>query len=172
MKNDNLDTMLECAIREKGVMEHMAEIDRHERQQRIRRVQFFSYGVAACLAVVACTGIKLSHDARTAGYAFDPAFGQMGGSEITALMAEKHIDEAVLKIEDARDALSYEKATPSSTDPEYLQQLEADEQELDLLEAVCLMRKGKYFKAKKALKAIIAEGGAWSAEAEQLLESM
>ena len=172
MKNDNLDTMLECAIREKGVMEHMAEIDRHEQQQRRRRVQFFSYGVAACLAVIVCTGIKLSHDARTAGYAFDPAFGQMGGSEITALMAENHIDEAVLKIEDARDALSYEKATPSSTDPEYLQQLEADEQELDLLEAVCLMRKGKYFKAKKVLKAIVAEGGSWSAEAEHLLDNM
>ena len=172
MKNDNLDTLLECAIREKGVMEHMAEIDRHEKQMRRRRVQFLSFGVAACLAIVVCTGLKLSHDARVAGYAFDPAFGQMGGSEITALMAEKRIDEAVVKIEDARVALSYEKAAPSSTDPEYLQQLETDEQELDLLEAVCLMRKGKYFKAKKALKAIIAEGGAWSAEAEQLLESM
>lgn len=172
MKNDNLDTMLGCAIREKGVMEHMAEIDRHEQRQRRRRVQFFSYGVAACLAVIVCTGMKLIHDARTAGYAFDPAFGQMGGSEITALMAENHIDEAVFKIEDARADLSYEKAAPSSTDPEYLQQLEADEQELDLLEAVCLMRKGRYFKAKKTLKSIIAEDGAWSAEAKQLLESM
>lgn len=172
MKNDNLDTMLECAIREKGVMEHMAEIDRQEQRLRRRRVQFFSYGIAACLAVVACTDLKLSHDARTAGYAFDPAFGQMGGSEITALMAEKRIDEAIVKIEDARDALSTEKMAPSSTDPEYIQQLEADGQELDLLDAVCLMRKGKYFKAKKALKAIIAEGGAWSAEADRLLENL
>ena len=172
MKNDNLDTMLECAIREKGVMEHMVEIDRHEKQMRKRRVQFFSYGVATCLAVVACTDLKLSHDARVAGYAFDPEFGQKGGSEITALMAEKRIDEATVKIEEAREALSAEKAAPSSNDPEYLQQLETDEQELDLLEAVCLMRKGKYFKAKKALKAIVTEGGAWSAEAEQLLGSM
>ena len=167
-----MDTMLECAIREKGVMEHMAEIDRRERISRKRRIRFISYGIAACLAAVVCIDLKLSHDAMVAGYAFDPAYGQMGGSEITALMAEKRIDEAAVKIKDARESLSVEKAAPASSDPEYLKQLEMDGQELDLLEAVCLMRKGKYFKAKKALEAIIAEGGAYSAEAEQLLENM
>ena len=198
MKNDDLDTLLECAIREKGIMEHMTELDRRERQLRRRDGQFVYYSVdarpdidrheqqperrrghlfpyiivAACLAAVACTGLKLCHDAKTAGYAFDPASVRTGGPEITALMTEGHIDEAFIGIECAREAIFAEKMAPTPADPERLQQLEADWQDLDLLEAVCLMRKGRYFKAKKALKAIIAEGGGRSAEAEQLLGSM
>ena len=34
------------------------------------------------------------------------------------------------------------------------------------------MRDGKYFKAIKALKAIVEEGGAYKAEAQKLLEEL
>ena len=74
MKTDSLDTMLECAIREKGAIEHMAALDRKERLHRRSRVQFFSYGIAACLAICVCVGLKLSNDVRKVGYAFDPTF--------------------------------------------------------------------------------------------------
>lgn len=168
----DLNELLECAIREKGAIGHMVELDRRERIQRRRRLQYFAYGVAACIAVIACTDISLSSTARKAGYAFDPTFGQMGGSEITALMQEKKIDEAMLKIYDAIMQVEAEMVSPSSQDPEYTLQLKNDREELDLLEAICLMRKGKYFKARKALKAIAEAGGFFSSEASELLEKM
>jgi hypothetical protein len=51
-------------------------------------------------------------------------------------------------------------------------QLQMDEQELDLLEAVCYMRQGKYIKAKRALRQIVQSAGHYSHEAEQLLSSL
>ena len=166
---DNLDRMLECAIREKWAVEHMKELDRREKIRRRRYVRSWAFGVAASFAIVIGIDAKLSHDARTAGYTFDPTFGQMGGSEITALMQERNIDEAVRQIDIARVRIDKEIADPASSDPDYLLQLESDRQELDLLDAVCLMREGKYFKARKALKAIVEEGGAYKAEAQKLL---
>ena len=169
---ENLDRMLECAIREKWAVEHMKELDRREKIRRRRYVRSWAFSVAASLTVVFGIDAKLGHNARRAGYAFDPNFGQMGGSEITALMQEKKIDEAVTQIDLARVRIDKEIAEPSSSDPDYLLQLESDRQELDLLEAVCLMREGKYFKARKALKAILEEGGAYKAEAQKLLEEL
>ena len=83
---DKLDQMLECAIREKWAVEHMKELDRREKIRRRRYVRSWAFGVAASFAIVIGIDAKLSHDARSAGYAFDPTFGQMGGSEISALM--------------------------------------------------------------------------------------
>ena len=87
MKTDNetLNELLECAIREKAAIKHMEDLDRRSRL-RLRRIRFISYAAAACVAVFAFTGLKLGHDARSAGYAFNPVAGQMDGSEITALM--------------------------------------------------------------------------------------
>lgn len=173
MKTDNetLNELLESAIREKAAIKHMEELDRRSRL-RVRRIRFISYSAAACVALFAFTGLKLGHDARTAGYAFNPVAGQMGGSEITALMQEKQIIQALNAINDSRTLLAKEMADPSSPDPEYLDQLESDRQELDLLEAVCWLRQGHYFKGKKALKAIAARGGVYATEALSILESL
>lgn len=172
-KIDNLDEMLECAIRERAAFERMEELDRLARERHHRVMRFCSFAAAACISAVAVVAGVLRHEARTAGYAFDPAYGQMGGSEITALMQEKQIDEAVCKISDARALLEEEISHISpDEDPDYKLQLSNDLQELDLLEAVCHMRKGNYFKAKKALKAIVAAGGTYSDEAETLLGNM
>ena len=171
-KIDNLDQMLECAIRENGAIEHMKELDRREQVRRRQHISSWAFGVAASLTVVICINLKLGYDARTAGYAFDPTFGQMGGSEITALMQEKRLDEAMVQIDLTRKRLDIELATPPSSDPDYLLQLESDRQELDLLEAICLMRKGRYFKARKTLTAIVDANGAYKAEAQQLLNDM
>lgn len=168
----NMDELLECAIREKGAMERMSEMDRKELIAHRRRLQYFAYGAAACVVIAVCTDISLSTSARKAGFAFDPTYGQMGGSEITALMQEKKIDEAMLKIDGAVMQLEAELDSPSSQDPEYTLQLKNDREELDLLEAVCLMRKGKYFKAKKALKDIVKGQGSCSYEAAGLIENM
>ena len=51
-------------------------------------------------------------------------------------------------------------------------QLDVDRQELDLLEAVCALRKGQYFRSRRLLKAIAAGGGAFAPEASSLLEQL
>ena len=96
----------------------------------------------------------------------------MGGSEITALMQEKRIDEALEKIGSARVEINARRANPVSDDPEYLTQLSIDSQELDLLEAVCRLRKGQYLRARKSLNVIVNAGGAWSEDADRLLEEL
>ena len=49
---DNLDRMLECAIREKWAVEHMKELDRREKIRRRRYVRSWAFGVAASFAIV------------------------------------------------------------------------------------------------------------------------
>lgn len=171
-KMDNLDELLECAVREAGAIRHMEELDRQERMRR-RGMRFMSYGAAACVSLGAFgMDYKLSSDARKVGYGFIPADGQAGGSEITALMQEKKIDEARELIVEAKSKIEEEFAVPLSDDPEYMAQLAADKDELDLLDAVCLLRKGKWLKGKKALKKIEAESGAFAQDAKDLLEKL
>ena len=166
----NLDEMLECAIREKGAREYLQRVEARNRR-RHRRWLTASYSFAACLVLVVAGGWTIGHKAQVAGYTFDPVAGQMGGSEITALMQERRIKEALVKIEDAREQLNREIVAPSSTDPDYLIQLEADRQELDLLTAVCAMRQGQYFKARRMLKEIAGGEGDYAGEAQSLLDS-
>lgn len=166
----NLDEMLENAIREKGAKEFLQRVEARDRRKQ-RRWSTSVYSFAACLAIVLVGGWRFSHNTRVAGYAFDPVAGQMGSSEITALMQERQIKEALVKIEEARNAIALEMANPSSTDPEYASQLETDRQELDFLSAVCAMRQGRYFKAKRALKEIASSEGAFAEEARTLLTS-
>ena len=167
-----LDYMMEAAIREKGAIAHLK---RYESSLRLRqrRIIWMTVSIAACLALfLSGAGLKLGHDARSAGYAFNPVEGQMGGSEITALMQEGQIPEALKAIASARASVRAEILDPSSDDPAYALQLQTDEQELALLEAVCYMRQSRWFKSRKMLRAIAREGGAFSAEAEMLLEQM
>lgn len=166
----NLDEMLESAIREKGAKEFLQRIEARDRRRQRRR-RTFVYSFAACLAILLVGGWRFSYNTRVAGYAFDPVAGQMGGSEITALMQKRQIKEALIKIDEAREILAEEMANPSSDDPEYRIQLETDRQELDFLSAVCAMRQGRYFKAKRALKEIAAGGGTFAEEARTLLET-
>ena len=166
----NLDEMLECAIREKGAREYLLRVEARNRR-RHRRWLTASYSFAACLILVVAGAWAISHKTQVAGYAFDPVAGQMGGSEITALMHERRIKEALVKIEDAREQLNHEIEDPSSEDPDYLIQLEADRQELDFLTAVCTMRQGRYLKARRILKEIARDEGAYAEEAQSLLDS-
>ena len=98
MKND-IDEMLECAIREKGLLADMAKLDAAALKHERRRTVTFVCSIAACLIMFIGIDLSLSSIARRVGYGFEPAAGQMGGSEITALMQEKRIDEALEKRE-------------------------------------------------------------------------
>ena len=171
MKFD-LNEQIDCAVRERGAKSHLIELE-NDIQQKNRWLTMTT-SIAASFLILLTLGldIKLSGDIREIGYAFNPVAGQSGGSEITALMEDKQIKEALDQIESARIALSNEMQNPSYDDEAYIVQLEMDAQELYLLEAVCYMRQGKYFKAKRCLKDIVDGKGSYSSEAEELLNSL
>ena len=172
MKQFDLDEQIECAVREKGAKAHLAALEQSIMQRQRVLVRTLSIAASFILLIGVGVDLKLSNDVRAVGYAFNPVEGQSGGSEITALMERKEIKEALAKIDEARIIVGQEIADPISDDPDYLTQLEIDSQELDFLEAVCYMRQGKYFKAKKALKEIASSDGHYSHEAESLLEAL
>ena len=172
MKQFDLDEQIECAVREKGAKAHLAALEQSIVQRQRVLVRTLSIAASFILLMGVGVDLKISNDVRTVGYAFNPVEGQSGGSEITALMERKEIKEALAKIDEARIIVGQEIADPISDDPDYLTQLEIDSQELDFLEAVCYMRQGKYFKAKKALKEIASSDGHYSHEAESLLEAL
>ena len=172
MKQFDLEEQIECAVREKGAKVHLAALEQSIVQRQRVLVRTLSIAASFILLMGVGVDLKLSNDVRTVGYAFNPVEGQSGGSEITALMESKEIKEALVKIDEARIIVGQEIADPISDDPDYLTQLEIDSQELDFLEAVCYMRQGKYFKAKKALKEIASSDGHYSHEAESLLEAL
>lgn len=171
MKFD-LNEQIDCAVRERGAKSHLIELEKYIQQKNSLLTRTMSIAASFLILLTIGLDIKLSGDIREIGYAFNPVAGQSGGSEITALMEDKQIKEALDQIESARIALSDEMQNPSYDDEAYIVQLEMDAQELDLLEAVCYMRQGKYFKAKKSLKDIVDGKGSYSSEAEELLNSL
>lgn len=174
MKTD-LDEQIVCAIREKAAKSHLAALESDISKRRKKRRKIYGYvAIAASLLIIAMGGTywKLCSDMMDVGYAFDPVEGQSGGSEITALMEAGNIDAALDKIANARAQVAEEMMNPSSDDHEYMTQLQIDSEELDLLEAVCNMRKGNYFKAKGQLTDIASGGGHFETEAKELLDRL
>lgn len=171
MKFD-LNEQIDCAIRERGAKSHLMDLEKEIQHRNSLWVRTVS--IAASFLILLSVGIdvKLSADIREVGYAFNPVEGQSGGSEITALMESKEIKKALVKIDESRVIVANEFENPVSEDPDYMTQLQMDEEELDLLEAVCYMRQGKYLKAKRALRQIVQSAGHYSHEAEQLLNSL
>lgn len=171
MKN-NIDEIVECAIREKGLLEDMKSIDTKLRIQRRNRLRTSVFSTAACLAILIGVNIRLHSIAIRVGDRFTPTFTQRGNSEITALIQEKRLDEALAKISSSLVEVNAKAAENGISDPDYIAQLTADRQELALLEAVCRLRKGQYLKSRRILKGLVNAGGAWSDDAKILLEKL
>ena len=155
MKFD-LNEQIDCAIRERGAKSHLMDLEKEIQRRNSLWVRTVSIAASFLLLLTIGIDVKLSADIRDVGYAYNPVEGQSGGSEI----------------DEARLAVAEEIVNPVSDDPDYMTQLQMDEQELDLLEAVCYMRQGKYIKAKRALRQISKSSGHYSYEAEQLLSSL
>ena len=172
INKDNLDEMLEYAIVEEGAKAHLQEYERQKQMAFRRRIRTISYSAAACVALVACTTGYLGYDARKVGYGYELPSGVKGSSEIEALMEEKENKAAILKIEEAQESLVGEKENPMYDDPVYLEDLDKQEQELAFLKAVCQLRRGRYFSAKKALKDIVSEGGFYADRAQDLIDKL
>lgn len=172
MKQFDLDEHIECAVRERAAKAHMKSLEKSIAHRHRRFLSMVSAAAAVVLIAVLGLDVKLSYDMRLAGYAFDPVEGQSGGSEITALMEIRKIDEALELIDKARLSLLDEIRNPVSDDSDYVAQLQIDSEELDFLEAVCYMRQGKYIKAKRLLRKIAMSDGHFSHEAEYLLDNI
>ena len=172
INKDNLDEMLEYAIVEQGAKAHLQEYERQKQTAFRRRIRTISYSAAACVALVACTTGYLGHDARKVGYNYEMPSGVRGSSEIEALMDQKDNKAALIKIEEAKDWLAGEKKEPMSDDPLYLEGLNTQEQELDFLEAICQLRRGRFFSGKRALKRIAEEGGIYAEKANELIDML
>ncbi len=171
MKFD-LNEQIDCAIRERGAKSHLMDLEKEIQHRNNLWVRTVSIAASFLILLTIGIDVKLSADIREVGYAFNPVEGQSGGSEITALMESKEIDKALAKIDEARLVVAEEIANPVSDDSDYMTQLQMDQQELDLLEAVCFMRQGKYIRAKRMLRQIVQSSGHYSHEAEQLLSSL
>lgn len=171
MKN-NIDEIIECVIREKGLLEDMKEIDRRLRKKKRNHLRTIIFSAAACLIVLIGVNIRLHSIATRVGYSFTPTFTQRGNSEITALIQEKRLDEALAKISSSLVEVNAKAAENGISDPDYIAQLTADRQELAILEASCRLRKGQYLKSRRILKGLVNAGGAWSDDAKILLEKL
>lgn len=170
MNKFDIEEQIDCAIREIGAKKHLQQLE-HNVANKIR---MYTVSVAASFIIFLSLGInyKLNHDVMKAGYEYNLGLSQRGGSVITALMDTKNIKEALEMIDKERASVDKEIQNPMYNDSEYLIKLEMDSQALDLLEAVCYMRQGKYFKAKKLLKNIVMANGYYSKEAKNLIDSI
>ncbi len=174
---DNIEKILEMAIRERGAMERMEALDRQmaaEAAASRRRRTWITSVAAACVLFVACGDATLKLHTRSVGngYEFtDISRGARSGS-IEKLLNSKEFSAAYKEIQSTREEIREELQHPSYDDPDYLSQLNTDLQELDFMEAIGHLRQGKFFKARKELKAIAGAEGTFAEDAESLLRKM
>lgn len=172
---DNIEEILEMAIRERGAMERMEALDRQIASKIAasrRRRTWITSVAAACVLLVACSDATLRLHTRSVGYGYDFTEVSRGSTSIEKLLDNKEFAKALEEIQAAREETLKELEQPSYKDPDYIAQLNADLQELELLEAIGHLRQGKYLKARKELKAIAGSDGAFSQDAKRLLEKM
>lgn len=134
--------------------------------------KWVSYAVAACLALVVCPSAYWGYNAQKVGYGFSLPDGVKGYSEIEALMESRDNKAAIKKIGEARSWIEAEKENPMYDDRAYLDNLDNQGQELDFLEAICQLRRWRFFSGKKALAKIANGGGVYAEEAKELLDKL
>ena len=132
--------------------------------------KWVSYAVAACLALVVCPSAYWGYNAQRVGYGYSLPDGVKGYSEIEALMESRDNKAAIKKIVEARAWIEAEKENPMYEDQTYIDNLETQDQELDFLEAICQLRRWRFFSGKKALAKIADGGGVYAEDAKELLD--
>ena len=174
---DNIEDVLIRAIREKGAMERMEALDKQMAAKVAvsrRRRTWLTSVAAACVLLVACTDVSLRLHTRSVGYGYEFTGVSRGArsGNIENLLNDTQFPKVYEEIQTAREETLKELERPSYDDPDYINQLNTDLQELDFIEAVAHLRQGKFFKAKKELKTISASDGAYSQDADSLLRKM
>lgn len=177
INKDNIEDILIRAIREKAAMERMEALDRQMDARALaakRRRNWIASVAAACVLLVACGNATLKLHTRSIGYGYEFTEVSRGAkaSIIENLLDNKEFSKAYKEIQSTREETRKELANPSYDDPDYIIQLNTDLQELDFMEAIGHLRQGKFFKARKELKAIADADGTFAEDAESLLQKM
>lgn len=172
--DNNIEDVLIQAIQEKAAFERMEELDRRmltETSIHNRRLRFTSIA-AACILMVACGDATLRLQTRKVGYGYDMTEIARAGSSIDNHIANKEFNEALKEIEVKKEEVKAELDNPMFDEQDYIKKLIHDLDELDFTQALCHLRQGKYFKAKKELKSISEDGGAFSKDAAELADKL
>ena len=164
----NIEEQVDYAIIERGAIQHLKEYE--QRKQKLRKrhrllVNIMSYSAAACVLLAACVGGKESFDAKRVGGSVDLDDYAKGGSVVVALMNERNNKDALKQIKEQRLLIE----TEATNEDEWVAY---EKQELDYLEAICLLRQGRFISGRKALNSIIKGGGYFSEKATILLEQL
>jgi hypothetical protein len=164
----NIEEQLDYAIIEHGAIQHLKEYELRKQKNSVRRQLFMrvaSYSAAACVVLAACLGGKESLDARRIGGSADISDEAKGGSVVVALMNDGNNKEALKQIKELRLIIVEEQASQDEWS-------DYEKQELDYLEAVCLLRQGRFISGRKSLKVIVSNNGYFADKARSLLEQL
>lgn len=135
-------------------------------------LRWTSYAVAASVAIVACTGGFLGYDAHSVGMGYQFVEDDSKGADpITSKILEGKNAAAQDAI---REQLIIKRNQQNGLeqDSDYYQYLETEIQELEFYDAVCDLRRGKYFSGKKKLRVIANAPGAFQKDAQSLLKEL
>ena len=158
-ENLELHKMTISAIRRRSAKEFLKQYELAKTHRRkVFSIRLSSGAIAACLLIA--FGMHIYTASICENYGEDITIEQIGLS--------RGDDNSLAKIYDAIDNKNYELAIQLIDDCE-------DEQYADMLQwykAVCYMRDGKYFKAKKLLKEIAASDSDFAEDAKAALEAL
>lgn len=134
-------------------------------------------GVAVRLAVVcsfavACTMGTLGYNAHSVGMGYQIAYDASKGADpITEKVLNGDYSEAQVELSELVD---YKKQQREglSPDSDQFQYYSSEIDEMEFLDAVCDLRRWKYFSAKSKLKAIASREGYYQSQAKELLDKL
>lgn len=182
---DILDQQIECAIREKGAINHFKDLEAQSRGETSNHISAYAekskktfwkpgqyagrWGFAASLAAVLCVGgvgIKESMDARSALDAY------LEQDNCNYIVRGGDTSWDMKSMEQKQTELERQMEHPLYTEPEYMEQLAVEKQTLEFNKALNFMSKGRFISARKLLKTISAGEGIYSDDASKLLKDM
>ncbi len=145
-----------------------------ERRRRTFAMRISSIAAAACLVLGVFVHFDTQSDYRQYGLGIELAISRGGGysDKVAELIKGGNYDEALRLIAET-EAKPFVCDDPN---PEIIEaerdEYKREQDELQWYKAVCYMRDGKYFKAKKLLKEIAASDSDFAEDAKKALEDL
>ena len=166
------------SVRERYVKEQIVKIGKEvhiqERRRRTFAMRISSIGVAACLVLGVFVHFDTQSDYRQYGLRIELAVSRGGGDsdKVAELINDENYDEALSLIAEAEaKPFVYDDPNPEIVEAER-DEYQREWDELQWYKAVCYMRDGKYFKAKRLLKNIAASDSDFAEDAKKALEDL
>lgn len=180
---------VECVRAEEELLRIGAQIDvpvkeaPKERTRIIGHHRLYSFlkwtscAIAACFVAAVCMVGILDYQTYIVGkgydfISFESQIRGRGTDNIIQAIDEGSIHDALSLIDDYREKINNDLTSCTEEDSDMVYELDADLQELDFLEAICYLRKGVYFKAKKKLQFIMAADSIYGEDASRLFNEL